>query len=290
MEASTATYRRDDGWAVTKDGLRLYWQRWRPDAPRAVLLLVHGLGEHSGRYAHVASWFAERGYACWALDCRGHGRSDGSRVHVDRFDEFLDDVAILRALARAQYPALPVCLVGHSQGGLVTLRSVLGEPAGLAGAIVSSPLLGIHPASQPSALLANAAHVLSRVAPALRLKDKLDPNNLSRDPSVALAYEADPLVSHRVSSRSFVTLLGALADTHVRAPSLSLPTLVMAAGADRVVDSAATARFVEHAPRSLVTHVVWDGLYHEIFNEPEKGQVFRRMESWLEERLLAGPA
>jgi alpha-beta hydrolase superfamily lysophospholipase len=285
----TAGVRHEEGHVVTADGLSLYSQRWLAEGTaRGALLFVHGLGDHSGRNAPgPAAHFTARGFDCHAFDHRAHGRSPGPKVHVDAFDEFLTDLDAARRAVGDAAPGLPLFLVGHSQGGLVALRSALRSAEALAGVILSSPLLGIHPASQPSALLAASARVLSRAAPWLRLANKLDPRNLSHDAAVVAAYSRDPLVSHRVSSRWYVTLLEALADTHARASSLAVPMLVIAAGDDRVVDPAATALFVERAPRSLVTHVVWHGLYHEIFNEPEKAQVFRRMESWLEERLLA---
>ena len=278
------TVRHDEGWLDTKDGLKLYWQRWLPETPAAVLLLVHGLGEHSGRYAHVAQWFAERGYACWAIDYRGHGRSEGVRVHVDRFDQFVEDVAILRGLAAERYPALPRFLVGHSQGGLVVLRSLLADPAGLAGAIVSSPLLGIHASARPTALLVFVARVLSRVAPSLRLANNVNGGWLSHDPAVAAAYVRDPLVSHKVSARWYWSLLEAIADTHARAGSLRLPVLVMTSGEDRLVDPDAAERWARAAPANLIEHVRWSGYYHEMFNEPEREPVFQRMQRWLQTR------
>jgi alpha-beta hydrolase superfamily lysophospholipase len=280
--------RHDEGRAATKDGLGLYWQRWLPETPRAVLLLIHGLGEHSGRYAHVASWFAERGDACWAIDYRGHGRSDGVRVDVERFDEFVDDVALLRGLARERFPGLPHFLVGHSQGGLVALRSLLAEPEGLAGAIVSAPLLGIHPSAEPSAPLLWASRLLLRVAPSLRLTNTVNAAWLSRDPGVAAAYVGDPLVSHKVSVRWYWSLLEAIADTQARASSLRLPVLVMCSGDDRLTDADAAERWARAAPAALIEFVRWSGYYHEMFNEPQREPVFQRMHRWLCTR--PGPA
>jgi alpha-beta hydrolase superfamily lysophospholipase len=284
------TVRRDEGWAEAHDGLRLYWQRWSKDAPEAVLLFVHGLGEHSGRYSHAAEWFAQQGYLCWAIDYRGHGRSPGPRVHVNRFDEFVEDVGVLRALARREFPALPAFLVGQSQGGLVALRSLLLEPDGLSGAILSSPLLGIHPASKPSAALVAAGRILSVLAPRVRLANGVDPAILSHDPAVVEAYRRDPLVSGRVSVCWYWSMLEAMADTHSRAASLERPVLVMVSGEDRLVDSAAAEAWARAAPAKRVELTRWDGFYHEALNEPEKQQVFRRMQSWLRDRRAAGAA
>ncbi len=269
----------------TSDGLRLFLARWRPERPRGVLVLVHGLAEHSGRYRHVAEWFADRDFAVDVPEYRGHGRSPGLAVHVQRFDEYVADVRAARARAASDHPSLATVLVGHSQGGLIALRSALLEPAGLTGLILSSPLLGAHPSVKPGRLLAAAAQVLSMVAPRLRLPNHVDPALLSRDRAVGAAYAADPLVSHRVSARWYTELLAAIADTHTRAPQLAVPTLVMVSGADRIVDPDATARWVAAARPGLVEHVCWEGFFHEMFNEVERQTVFERMDAWLAGRV-----
>jgi alpha-beta hydrolase superfamily lysophospholipase len=279
-----------EGRLETRDGLRLFWQRFEPAEPRGVLLLVHGLGEHQNRYGHVAAWFAERGFVVLAFDYRGHGRSDGPRVHVDRFDAFVEDLALFRAKATSDHPTLPLFLVGHSQGGLIVLRSALFEPAGLAGVVVSSPLLGVHPSARAGRALEVLVRILSVVAPSLRLPNHVDPTSVSRDTAVVAAYRKDPLVSSRVSSRWYVSLRAAIADTFERAGTLQVPLLAMASGSDRLVDPDATLRFAARAPSALVEFVRWDGLYHEMFNEPEQRSVFQRVHSWLSARLAAAAA
>jgi alpha-beta hydrolase superfamily lysophospholipase len=278
---------RDDTTFESRDGLRLCLARWRPEAPRAVLLVVHGLAEHAGRYRHVAERFAARGYAVDVPEYRGHGRSPGPRVHVERFDDFVDDVAAARRRLVAELPRLPLLLVGHSQGGLIALRETLRDPAGLAGLVLSSPFLGMHPSLQPGPLLAAAARVLDVVAPRLRLPNHVDPSILSRDPAVGRAYAADPLVSHRVSSRWYMEMRRALADTHARAHALAVPALLMVASEDRLGDPAAAARWAAAAPPALIELVRWEGFFHELFNEPERERVFEGMDAWLEQRLAA---
>jgi acylglycerol lipase len=280
----------DHGFVATPDGLRLYWRRWWAASAKGVLLLVHGLAEHLERYAHVASYFAERGFVVLALDYRGHGRSEGPRVHVDRFDRFVDDVALLRQKAHADHPGLPLYLIGHSQGGLVALRSALSDPARLAGAVVSSPVLGVHRDARPSVLTVALARVLSVVAPGLRLPNHVIAERVSRDPDVVAAYRRDPLVSRRVSSRWYVSLQNAVADTHARAGSFPVPLLLMVSGSDLIVDPEAAARWASRAPASLVEFVRWDGLYHEMFNEPERQTVLRRVHSWLSAQQAAAAA
>jgi len=278
--------RHDEGWTEAADGTRLYWQRHTPgEGPRAALLFVHGLAEHSGRYGHVMRRFAEVGFDCWALDYRGHGKSPGVRVHVDRFDEFLLDIAAAYALVRAEQASLPLYLVGHSQGGLLVLRHVLAQPDDIAGIIVSSPFLGMHPNAAPSAPLHMVANVISTFSPKLMFSKVAEPKFLSRDPKVAEAYVDDPLVSDTVSARWFTEVLQAQADTLVRAPDLAVPALVMQSGDDRLADPAATRAWVAAAPAELVEYVEWDGFYHEMFNEPEKEQVFEKMEGWLDGQI-----
>lgn len=272
----------------TAGGRGLYWQAWRAEPARAALLFVHGLAEHSGRYLHPVGHFAPRGFPCYALDYRGHGRSSGIRVHVDHFHEFLEDVGTVHALVRERHPDLPFVLVGHSQGGLIALDYALRHPAGLAGVVVSSPFLGLHPATSPSGLTELAARLLSWLRPKTLFANHVDPRLLSSDPAVVAAYAADPLVSHTVSARWFTSLLATVAEVNGAAARLAVPALVMTAGADEVVDPEATRRWVQRTPAGLVDFVAWEGLYHELLNEPEKDQVFRRIEEWLEGVALSG--
>jgi alpha-beta hydrolase superfamily lysophospholipase len=278
--------KREEGWIESADGDRLYWRRHTPEEdPRAILLVVHGLAEHSGRYLHVLDHFANAGFDCWAHDYRGHGQSPGLRVHVREFDEFLTDLEAARRLVGEGQSELPLFLVGHSQGGLIVLREALTNPQGLQGIVVSSPFLGMHPDAAPPAALHMVANIVSTFAPKLMFSKVAEPSALSRDPKVPEAYIADPLVSTTVSARWFTSVLRAHADTLARASSLSLPALVMQSGDDRLTDPAATRSWVSHAPADLVEYVEWEGLYHEMFNEPEKEEVFARVEQWLGERL-----
>ena len=275
-----------DGWTESADSNRLFWRRHSAEGDaRAVLLFVHGLAEHSGRYLHVLDHFANAGFDCWAHDYRGHGQSPGLRVHVGQFDEFLVDLTAARRLVREAQPDLPFFLVGHSQGGLIVLREALTHPQGLEGIVVSSPFLGMHPDAAPPAPLHMVANIVSTFAPKLMFSKVAEPSALSRDPKVPEAYIADPLVSSTVSARWFTSVLAAHADTHARASTLLLPALIMQSGDDRITDPAATRSWVANAPSDLIDYVEWEGLYHEMFNEPEKEEVFERVESWLQERL-----
>ncbi|MGD9253946.1 MAG: lysophospholipase [Holophagae bacterium] len=277
-----------DGWTESDDGHQLYFQRWQPDdPPRAALLFVHGLSEHSGRYTHVMRYFAARDFDCWAVDYRGHGRSPGLRVHVDRFDDYVEDVAAGFRLVRAKHALLPLFLVGHSQGGLVTLRYALIHSQGLNGIVVSSPFLRVHPESAPPAALQMVANIISTFVPTLMFNKSAEPHRLSRDPAVGQAYTDDPLVSSSVTARWFTSLLKAQADTRQRASELDIPALIMQSGADQLVDPKTTREWAASAPADLVQFEEWHGFYHEMFNELDKERVFERVEAWLDERLAS---
>jgi alpha-beta hydrolase superfamily lysophospholipase len=269
----------------TEDGLDLYAQSWQPAHPRAALVIAHGLAEHSGRYEWSGRSLAKAGLAAYAFDHRGHGKSPGRRVHVRSFDEFRADLRAALALAHAEHGRLPRFLLGHSQGGLVAATLALREPQGLAGLVLSSPLLGIAERSRPSPLRAAVGRILGQVWPGALLATDVDPALLSRDPAVGVAYAADPLVSHAVSAGWYDALQRALAEVHEGAPTLCVPTLVLYAGADAIVDPDATARWVARAPHGRVEAFRYDGLYHEILNAPERDQVQGRALDWILRRI-----
>ena len=279
MSSTTATTKAADGTPIQ---LR-HWAA--ASQPWVYALLVHGLAEHSGRYDHVARHFAARGYASHAIDLRGHGRSPGPRVHVDSFDPWLDDVKAGLVLVRRAHPGVPVVVVGHSQGGLVVLLQALRDPDDRAATVVSSPLLGVAPASRPGRALRTVTRLLMRFAPRLLVPNKVDPATLSHDPAVGRAYVADPLVSRKVSAGWFRALQRAFAEAHAGAGGWTSPLLVLASRGDQLVDADATARWVAAAPAAHVSSVFWDDLYHELFNEVAKDDVFAAMERWLDARL-----
>lgn len=273
-----------EGFEETPGG-PLFVRSWTPPSPRAALLLVHGLAEHSGRYDHVARRFAARGFASLAIDCRGHGLSPGPRVHVDSFETWLDDVSAGVALVRRGRPDLPYFVVGHSQGGLLALLQALRDPDDRAGTVVSSPFLAVAPPSRPSGALRLATRVLLRVAPRLLVPNKVTPAWLSRDPEVGRAYLADPLVSRKVSAGWYRALVAAQARARHGAAVWASPLLVLASRGDRLVDAAVTARWVAAIPPAYVSSVFWDDLQHELFNETTREDVFAAMERWLAARL-----
>ena len=269
-------------------GSELYYQCWQPESrPKAILAITHGHGEHSGRYGNVVNWFVPRGYAVYAFDLRGHGRSAGPRGHVERWDEFREDVSAFLALVREREPGQTLFLVGHSMGGLIALEYVLHHPQGLAGVIVSGPLL-----SQPgiSPLLITLSKVLARLAPRLALKTGLDATALSRDPAVVEAYVNDPLVHSFGTARLGTELARAIAWTQAHAPDLALPCLIVHGGDDRICPPEGSRLFFENVAFADKERQVYEGYYHEVYNEVGKEQVLAAVEAWLERHLPAGGA
>lgn len=273
----------------TDDGLELFCQSWIPETCLGAIALVHGLAEHSGRYAATAKYLANSGWAVHACDLRGHGLSpDGhrsGRVHIDKFSDYARDVDALMKLAGEKHPGLPRVILGHSMGGLISINYALDYPEKLDGAIISSPALGTHPEYQPPLVLRLLVKIMSRLTPRALFKSNLDTNAISRDPQVVQAYISDPLVSEKVSARWFDSMMKAIAESNSRAASLRIPMLLMQSGDDILVDPAAPGRWAEAAPDGRVELVVWDGLYHEMLNEPEKDQVRARISTWLDGRI-----
>jgi len=270
-------------WTVpAPGGLVLYGRSWAPAAsPRAAILVVHGLGEHSGRYASTAAVLAGAGFAVHAIDYRGHGRSEGRRVHVDDVDDYVADVQAGLTEARRRSPGVSVFLLGHSQGGLVGLKLALDHPAAVDGLVVTSPFLAVHPASRPSSAVRAMARVLVRVAPRVPMPTKIDVTLLSRDTTVGEAYARDPLVSHAASAGWLRAIGQAQREVRARARELSVPTLLMASGSDRLVDPEVTRMFVRDTDPEAVEFVWWDGFYHEMLNDLGREQVLARIVGWL---------
>jgi alpha-beta hydrolase superfamily lysophospholipase len=267
-------------------GLRLFWQAWHPEGEaRAIVLVAHGYAEHGGRYANLVERLVPRGIAVYALDQRGHGRSEGPRGHVGRFSEFVADLHAFRVRIEEEERGKPLFLLGHSMGGLVAVRYLLTHASGIDGAILSSPALGIE--NEPSKILQWIARALSWIAPRTSFQGNVDPQFLSHDQSVGRAYAADPLVHRRATARFFTEFKWAMRNAEERAAEIRLPILILQAGDDRLVRAAATEAFAAEVGSEDKELHVYPGLYHEIFNETDNERVFADLEHWLESRLMA---
>jgi alpha-beta hydrolase superfamily lysophospholipase len=266
------------------DGARLALRRAEPaGAPRALVLILHGFGDHGGRYTHVATWLAERGCAAWALDQRGHGRSPGPRGHMTRFAQFLADVAALRKRAAAEVAA-PQILLGHSFGGLVVLRYLETAPEGLAGAVVTSPW--IDTATRAPAWKLALAKALAGPLPGLGMSTGLDTADLSTDPAVGQAARSDPLYHSRMTPAAWREIRAAQAAVVAERDRIAVPLLFLLAGDDRIASCAAS----EDLARSVRAEtIVYDGMFHEILNERDKARVLADLGAWLDRVVAAAP-
>jgi acylglycerol lipase len=254
----------------------IYYQTWLPEGSlRAVLLVAHGYAEHSGRYMNLVRHFLPKGYAVYALDHRGHGRSDGERVVVDSFDDYLDDLKTFFDLVRAEQPAAKIYLVGHSMGAAIATAYCLRHQHELDGLVLSGG--GITP-TDPD----RAARIVANTPP--RTGEGLA-STLSRDPKVVEAYLNDPLVytGPRPAQRS--ALAGMRAGLPERVHLITLPVLIMAGAASPLGDGPRSEALYEDIGSADKTLKLYPQLMHEIFNEPEHPQVFADMEAWLEARL-----
>lgn len=284
----------------TNDGLALHTQAWPgTGALRGTVLIVHGLGEHIGRYVHVAAQLNAWGWSVVGYDQRGHGRSEGPRGRLPSEHGLLVDLAQMIDTVRAEQPG-PLVLLGHSLGGLIAARFVAGgigrgdvEPwfREVDALVLSSPALDPGMSGGQKLLLA----LLGKLAPHLAVNNGLKPEWISRDPKVVQRYIADPLVHDRITPRlaRFIVDGGAL--VRERAASWRVPTLLLWAGSDRCVAPAGSAVFAAAAPGAVLTAHQLEPLFHEIFNEPEQAEVFAVLGGWLARTMgkaaaAAGPA
>ena len=270
---------------TTDDGLALHLHEWpAPGTAHGTVLIVHGLGEHIGRYAHVAARLNAAGWHVAGHDQRGHGASEGGRGVLAQADSLLRDLALVIDVVGAAHPG-PLVLLGHSMGGLVAARMVAGglespPPAWyrkVDALVLSSPALAADLGAAQKALLG----VLGPLAPNFALGNGLQPAWVSRDPAVVAAYVADPLVHDRITPRLARFIVDAGAFVRAHAARWRVPTLLLWAGADRCVAPAGSAAFAQAAPANVVKAQAFPGLFHEIFNEPEQAQVFAALAAWL---------
>lgn len=259
----------------------IHGQAWLPDrAPRAIIVISHGLAEHGGRYAGLASRLVEKGYAVYALDHRGHGRSGGERANIDRFDYLVSDLGTFIGRAQRQHPDTPVVLLGHSMGGAVALACALKYQNVLRSLVLSAPALAAGEAVPAPKLW--MAKLLSAVSPNTGVLT-LPASAVSRDPEVVRAYETDPLVYRgSIPARTLVELLGAMNRLQEKAHELRLPVLVQHGTGDTLVPIAAVHPIYQRLGQSKSrTLQLYEGLYHEVYNEPERDRVIGDLEAWL---------
>lgn len=270
VTASTTTF------GTTRDGLRQLRRHWAADEPRAALLLVHGIGEHSGRYEHVGAAFAAAGIDTLSFDGRGFGQTGGRRGHVDSFGDYVADVADL--LAERRELGVPVVLMGHSLGGLIVTTYLVGDDPEPDLAVLSAPALS----AQIPRWQRLAVPVLSRLAPTLHVTSDFDGSVLSRDVAVQHAYDTDPLRVNGSTTALGRHVMAAMKATSAGLDRITVPTYVLHGDADELVPPAASAPLDRLAN---VTRKLWPGLRHECLNEPERAEVIAAIVEWIDAEL-----
>jgi lysophospholipase len=264
-------------------GLTIFWQTWQPPSPpQAVVVIAHGAGEHSGRYAHVAARLVSEGYAVYALDHQGHGRSEGTRALLTRMHRAVADLDSLISLAAQAQPGADIFLLGHSMGGTISVRYAIEHQDRLRGLILSGPLAALEAAPRPLRLL---VRVLSATAPAVPVL-AVDATLVSRDPAVVNAYVTDPLVHHgKLPARTIAEIAGAVESFPAAVESITIPTLIAYGTADRLCPPAGSLMLHRRIGAQDKTLKAYEGLYHEILNEPEQDTVLDDVCGWLAARV-----
>jgi alpha-beta hydrolase superfamily lysophospholipase len=274
----------EDASFVGVRGLRIHVRTWLPDRPPAgVVVIAHGFAEHGGRYAGVADRLTAAGIAVVAPDHRGHGLSEGKRTSIVRFEDYVDDLTTVIAQVRARWPSLRVVLLGHSMGGLIALDLAVRQAVPLDGLVLSAPAACPREVSRFTLAV---GRTLSRVAPNTGVL-RLPLNRISRDPAVVDAYNNDPLVFRTpIRARLGAEMLDAMDRVDAGLPELHVPLLVMQGRSDGLVDPDCGPHVYDRAGSGDKTLKMYDGLWHEIFNEPQRDQVIGDLTGWLESHLL----
>ncbi len=273
----------ETGWKTT-DGIDIYAQGWEPDGllPEAVVCLVHGIGEHSGRYAQVAEAFCRQGWALFGPDHRGHGRSGGPRGHFPSAATLEHDLDLHLAAARNRYPGVPLVLYGHSLGGIFVLYYGLKSRPDVRGIVATSPGLETALEKQPVKVL--AAKVLGLLLPRISMASGLDASAISREKPVISTYQKDPLVHDRITLGSGRMLIGMNRWTLLHAGEMTLPLLLMHGTHDAIAFPSGSIHFA--APLgNKCDLVLWEGAFHELHNEPEREEVLQTMTTWIGKQL-----
>ncbi|MBK5109471.1 MAG: lysophospholipase [Anaerolineales bacterium] len=277
MQSSEDTFQGDAG-------LELYYKSWHPaDQPKAVIVILHGVAEHSDRYLNVVDNLVPLGYAIYAYDQRGHGKSPGQRGYLESWDEYRSDLKHFLDLVHQQEPGLPVFMYGHSQGALIALDFLINESNNLSGALVSASPLASDDAASP--MLVTAAKILSRVWPTFSLDSPINPSQLSCDARVVQKYQDDPAVFKILTARWGTEYLKTQDEVREQAYKIDVPILIMHGGEDSLCDPEGSQYLYEQVSSADKTLKIYPSYFHEIHNEPGHITVIQDMNEWMSARL-----
>jgi len=275
--------RREEGFFEGFRGVKLYYQAWRPDGEgKAVVIIVHGLVEHSGRYMNVVERLVPKGYIVYAFDHRGHGRSEGERAHVESFDEFVEDLRLFFQFVREREKGKKVFMLGHSMGSLVTMAYLSRYPEGVSGFILSGT--GARP-GKVSPVIRFLLTLIAKVAPKARFALPWDPSFISRDEEVVEAYVKDPLVSKKASARLLAEIYYSTSKIAREAAKIKIPCLIQVGGADVAFDPESREELYSMLTMKDKTLKVYEGYRHEVYNELGKEKPLEDLEEWLEKHV-----
>ena len=264
----------------------IYYQYWLPeDEPRANLVVVHGLAEHCGRYMNIVNHFVPSGYAVYGIDHIGHGKSDGERVYVDRFKDYTTTLTTYVDMIRQWQPDKPIFMVGHSMGGLIGAAYLLEHQNELSGAVFSGP--GVKVPDNISKAVILMGKILSKILPRKGIM-QLDAKGVCRDPAVVDAYVNDPLVyTGKVTARLGAEMLKTMKDVIENAARIKLPLMIVQGSDDILIDPGGAQLLYDSVSSEDKLIRIYEGFYHEVFNEPEHEQVLSDVQKWLDTRLGA---
>lgn len=266
---------------TNKSDVKIYYQSWLPtDGQRGNILLAHGIGEHSGRYRNFAEFFNTRGIAIFALDLQGHGKSGGKRGHIPNFYDFADDLEMLRHETLGEQNGRPLFVLGHSMGGLIAFLYLLQFQENLKGAIFSSSALALDMKIPKWKTL--VGKILAKAAPSSTLSNGIDANFLSRDREVVASYQKDELVHDRISAGLFNSMLTAMTECRENAKNITIPSLLLLGEKDVLIGKDGAQEIFNSISSQNKETIIFDGAYHEIFNEIEKVKVFEAVSRWLQ--------
>lgn len=267
----------------TKDNKTIYAKDWQvTDDIKAVICLIHGLGEHLHRYEHLAAYFNDKGYAVMAFDHYGHGKSEGVRGHVPSFSTHMTNVATLLQEAEERYPLLPKFLYGHSMGGNIALNYALRNTPNIAGIATTGAWIMLP--KPPSAILVGLARMMKTITPSTQQSNDLDPNDVSSDPEEVEKYVNDPLVHDKITFKAATEMLDAAKWLENYEGEITMPALLMHGSADQLTSPKGSRKLYQNLTGDLA-YKSWDGFYHEVHNEPGKMEVFDLTYNWMESKI-----
>ncbi|HDN04947.1 MAG TPA: alpha/beta hydrolase [Chloroflexi bacterium] len=265
-------------------GQSIYYQSWLPEGKvKASAIIAHGLNEHSGRYQHLAAFLTDKGYAVYGLDFPGHGKSAGPRSYVDSYYDFIDPLETYLEMIHSWQPDLPVFLLGHSMGGLISAAFLIDHQDRVSGAVLSGPLVKLP--DYVSNFTLQLGKTLAALLPKFRII-QVDADGVSRDPAVVQAYKDDPLVyTGKITARISNEINNAIALVEQGGSKIKIPLLLLHGGADRLCDPSWSRYLHDLVSSPDKQLIIYDGLYHEVYNEPEADTVFADLLKWLEKHI-----